>query len=53
MEKTDPIPIDTIEQPTVPEPKPLEEIKPPSEIQTEKLDFIKKNKTIIFLIIKP
>ena len=41
VRKTDPIPIDTIEQPTVPEPKPPEEIKPPSEIQTEKLDFIK------------
>jgi hypothetical protein len=37
----DPILIDTIEQPTVPEPMPVEETKPPSEIQTEKLDFIK------------
>ena len=41
VRKTDPIPTDPIEQPTVPEPKPLKEIKPPSEIQTEKLDFIK------------
>ena len=40
VKKVDPISIGTIEQPIVPEPKPLEEIKAPSEIQTEELDFI-------------
>ena len=41
VRKADPISIDTIEQSIVPEPKPLVEIKPPSQIKTEKLDIIK------------